>query len=323
VSIFSNSGNSNQNNSLRNNLMREMIAPQSSLDANPKAKLLPIEKLISNPFQVRQDFDTPEANAALEELAADISEHGILQPILVRPAREPGKFEIVAGERRYRAAQIASLKQLPAIVDNFNDKEARLVSLTENLQRRDLNFKEEVDFLAQLNEKRIQEGFGGETDLARLIHKSRTFIAKRLKLAPFPDLVERVITNQISINHAYTEALDREQLQMHLPFEKEASNESEIGEEMHNVFPGNTFSLNDLAHTNENVGEKEGTEAVKSPRMSLRASFRAKIVPFSRARDALKSLAQDFEKFEEEERVQLKVVLEELEQTLVQLRAKL
>lgn len=77
--------------------MREMIAPQSSLDANPKAKLLPIEKLISNPFQVRQGFDTPEANAALEELAADISEHGILQPILVRPAREPGKFEIVAG----------------------------------------------------------------------------------------------------------------------------------------------------------------------------------------------------------------------------------
>ena len=166
--------------------MREMIAPQSSLDANPKAKLLPLEKLISNPFQVRQDFDSPEAVAALEELAADISEHGVLQPILVRPAREPGKFEIVAGERRYRAAQIASLKQIPAIVENFSDEEARLVSLTENLQRRDLNFKEEVDFLAQLNEKRTQEGFGGETDLSRLIHKSRTYVAKTLKTSFFP-----------------------------------------------------------------------------------------------------------------------------------------
>src|SRR5438105_677769 len=103
--------------------MREMIAPQSSLDANPKAKLLPLEKLISNPFQVRQDFDSPEAIAALEELATDVSEHGILQPILVRSAKDPGKFEIVAGERRYRAAQIASLKQIPAIVENFSDGE--------------------------------------------------------------------------------------------------------------------------------------------------------------------------------------------------------
>src|SRR5690349_13989738 len=98
--------------------MREMISPESSLDANPKAKLLPLDKLVSNPFQVRQDFDTPEAMTALEELAADIKEHGILQPILVRPAREPGKFEIVAGERRYRAGRIASLKQIPAIVEN-------------------------------------------------------------------------------------------------------------------------------------------------------------------------------------------------------------
>ncbi len=111
--------------------MREMIAPQSSLDANPKAKLLPLEKLVSNPFQVRQDFDSAEAVAALEELAADITEHGILQPILVRPAREPGKFEIVAGERRYRAALIASLKQIPAIVENLNDEQARLISLRE------------------------------------------------------------------------------------------------------------------------------------------------------------------------------------------------
>ena len=83
--------------------------------------------------------------------------------------------------------------------------------------------------------------------MSRLIHKSRTYIAKRLKLASFPDLVERVVTNQISINHAYTEAVDHEQLQ--LPFNKNEELEAKeeeigIGEEIHNVFPGNTFSSN-------------------------------------------------------------------------------
>lgn len=303
--------------------MREMIAPQSSLDANPKAKLLPLEKLVSNPFQVRQDFDSPEAVAALEELAADITEHGILQPILVRPAREPGKFEIVAGERRYRAAQIASFKQLPVIVENFNDEEARLASLTENLQRRDLTFKEEVAYLAQLNEKRTQEGFGGESDLSRLIHKSRTYIAKRLKLASFAELVERVNTNQISINHAYTEAIDLDQLQLQLPFEKEEGGEIEAGEEKHNVFPGNTFSSNELPFTREVVEETQEIESIKILPMVFSQSFKAKIVPFNRVKDALKSLEKDFGTFKEEERLQLKEVLEELEQTLVQLRAKL
>jgi ParB family chromosome partitioning protein len=187
--------------------MREMIAPQSSLDANPKAKLLPLEKLISNPFQVRQDFDSPEALAALEELAADISGHGVLQPILVKPSKLAGKFEIVAGERRYRAAQIASISQIPAIVENFNDEQARLVSLTENLQRRNLTFKEEVEFLARLNEQRSLEGLGGEAGLAKLIHKSRTYIAKRLKLASFPELIERVSNNEISINQPMVKRL--------------------------------------------------------------------------------------------------------------------
>jgi ParB/RepB/Spo0J family partition protein len=303
--------------------MREMIAPQSSLDANPKAKLLPIERIVSNPFQVRQDFDSPEAVAALEELAADITEHGILQPILVRPAREPGKFEIVAGERRYRAAQIASLNQLPAIVENFSDEEARLVSLTENLQRRELNFKEEVEFLAQLNEKRTMEGFGGESDLSRLIHKSRAYIAKRLKLASFPDLIERVNTKQISINHAYTEAVDLEQLQ--LPFEKEEEAEIKIGEEMHNVFRGDTFSSNELPFSNEVVLEQPENITKTQPQIFTRTrnSFKARIVPFSRATEALKLVEQDIDNFKEEERKQLMQALEELDHSLTQFRLKL
>jgi ParB/RepB/Spo0J family partition protein len=305
--------------------MREMIAPQSSLDANPKAKLLPIEKLISNPFQVRQDFDSPEAISALEELAADIREHGILQPILVRPAKETGKFEIVAGERRYRAAQIASLKQLPAIVETYNDDEARLVSITENLQRRDLNFKEEVEFLVQLNESRIMNGFGGDSDLSRLIHKSRTYVAKRLKIASFPDLVERVNTNKISINHAYTEAVDLEQLQ--LAFEKEEGiKESETGEEIHNVFPRNTFSSKELLlpfSKDSMILEKSQVISESQPKIFNRSTFKARIVPFSRAKEALKLVEQDIDNFREGERSQLKETLEELEQSLAQIKAKL
>jgi ParB/RepB/Spo0J family partition protein len=306
--------------------MREMIAPQSSLDANPKAKLLPLEKLVSNPFQVRQDFDSPEAVAALEELAADIREHGILQPILVRPAREAGKFEIVAGERRYRAAQIASVSQIPATVENFSDEEARLVSLTENLQRRDLNFKEEVEFLSQLNESRTQAGFGGESDLGRLIHKSRTYVAKRLKIAAFPDMVERVNTNEISINHAYTEAVDLQHLHLQLPFEKVKDKETVIGEEIHNVFSRNSYFPEQVLPFNEEIKPEQlelitSSQTIISPR--TRNVFRSRIVPFSRLKEALKLVEQEIHSFKEEERSQLKKTLEELEQSLAQLKAKL
>ncbi|MBN9392363.1 MAG: ParB/RepB/Spo0J family partition protein [Chloroflexi bacterium] len=238
------------------------------------------------------------------------------------PAREPGKFEIVTGERRYWAAQITSLKQVPAIVEIFSDEKARVVSLTENLQRRNLNFKEEVEFLAQLNESRIQAGFGGESDLSRLLHKSRTYIAKRLKIASFPDLIERVNTNQISINHAYTEAVDLEQLQ--LPFEKEEEDNKETvtGEKMHNVFPGNTFSSKELQlpFSKDVLMEKAQVFSESQPKIYTRSTFKARIVPFSRAKEALKLVEQDLNNFKEEERSQLKQALDELEQELTRFK---
>lgn len=293
-----------------------MIAPHASLNANPKAKLLPLEKLVSNPFQVRQDFDSPEAVEALKELAADIRVHGILQPILVRPAREPGKFEIVAGERRYRAAQIASVSQIPVTVENFSDEEARLVSLTENLQRWNLSFKEEVNFLAELNEKRSQEGFGGDTDLSRLIHKSRTYVAKRLKLAFFPELVERVARSEISINQAYSEAVELDQL----PFTRSA------GDEMHNVFPGNSITSEQvLPFSKEDEPEQLELITVLPTPVTLRVSntFKSRMVPFSRAKEALKLVGQDIDNFKDEERKELKQTLDELEQSLEKIRSRL
>src|SRR5207244_4340417 len=89
----------------------------------------------------------------------------------------------------------------------LNDEEARLASLTENLQRRDLNFKEEVAFLFELDKQRSLVGEGGETDIGRLIHKSRTYVAKRLKLANFPELVDKVANNELSIDAAYAQAV--------------------------------------------------------------------------------------------------------------------
>jgi ParB/RepB/Spo0J family partition protein len=302
--------------------MREMIAPESSLDSNPKAKLLPLEKLISNPFQIRQDFDSPEAIAALEELAADITQRGVLQPILVRPAHEAGKFEIIAGERRYRAALIAALKHIPVTIENYGDQEARLISLTENLQRRELSFKEEVEFLTQLNDERTGEGLGGETDLARLIHKSRTYVAKRLKLAAFPDLVDRVDTKQISINHAYTEAVNLEQLR--LPFENNPAADLATCEEKYNVFPENTIYSSDqqLPFSYEDTLERSEIQT-RTVQPIIDTSFKARMVPFNRAKEALKRMEQDFDNFKEEERSLIKETLVELESELAQVRSKL
>lgn len=291
--------------------MREMIAPQSALDTNPKAKLIPIERILSNPFQVRQDFSSEEAVAALEELAEDLRQRGILQPIIVRTVAnrtaEGGgsQFEIVAGERRYRAAGLAGLKELPAIVENFSDEEARLVSLTENLQRRDLNFKEEVEFLARLDVERSEAGKGGESDLAQLIHKSRTYVAKRLKLAQHHDLVEQVANNQLSINLAYAEAAERDRIVVN------------IGEKNHEVFPGNTL-LQEQPGTDPELDDGGVSKTVKRPSRSA-----SRLIPFTRVREAVLRLDQELDKISQDERSQLKEELTQLEEELARFRARL
>lgn len=178
-----------------------------------------------------------------------------------------------------------------------------------------------MEYLAQLNERRTLAGFGGESDLSRLIHKSRTYIAKRLKIAAFPDLIERVNTNQISINQAYTEAVDLELLQLQLPFEKEEDKETIIGEEMHNVFPGNTFSSDDLQlpFSKDVILEKSQNISESQPKIYTRSTFKARMVPFSRAKEALKLVEQDIDNFRDEERSQLKQSLDELEQEITRL----
>ena len=148
----------------------------------PDARRVPVNRILPNPFQVRQDFHSPEAQAALQELANDIKIRGILEPLVVRPVQKDGQelYEIVAGERRYQAAQLIGLSKLPVIVqENWNDQDARLASLAENLQRRDLTLLEEVQFFKALE----NEYNWSASRIAKLISKSESYVSRRLRLA--------------------------------------------------------------------------------------------------------------------------------------------
>jgi ParB family chromosome partitioning protein len=159
---------------------------------------LPIAQLKPNPFQPRHTFDTEQ----LEDLANSIREKGILQPILVRPV--PGvenEYQIIAGERRWRAAQKARLHEVPVVVKALTDSEALEFALIENIQRADLNAMEEARGYRQLIEKfhYTQEALG------QVIGKSRSHIANTIRLMQLPQIVQDFITSgQLSAGHART-----------------------------------------------------------------------------------------------------------------------
>jgi len=138
------------------------------------------------PFQPREQLD----EAALAELASSIREHGVLQPILVRPAKGSGaRFQIIGGERRWRAAQAAGLHEVPALVREFSDREAMAAGLVENLQRQDLNALEEAEGYG-----RLVEQFGLTQDaLARAVGKSRPHVANTLRLLNLPARVRDLL----------------------------------------------------------------------------------------------------------------------------------
>lgn len=156
--------------------------------------LVPVEKLVPNPDQPRRDFQ-PEA---LQELASSIRQRGIIQPLIVR-ALPDGRFEIVAGERRWRAAQLAQVHELPVIVRDFTDAEVIEVAIIENIQRADLNAIEEALAFKQLMEK-----FGHTQEkLAEALSKSRSHIANLLRLLNLPEDVQgHVREGRLSAGHA-------------------------------------------------------------------------------------------------------------------------
>ena len=171
------------------------LAPETAAGAKPIAaggprptevRLVPVEWINPGPWQPRRIFD----KSALEELAQSMAENGIVQPILVRPnpAKE-GRFELIAGERRWRAAQIARLHDIPTIIRELSDKQASEFSLIENIQRQDLSAIEEARGYRSL----IEAHSYTQDDLAQIVGKSRPHIANMMRLLNLPDEVHNMI----------------------------------------------------------------------------------------------------------------------------------
>jgi ParB family chromosome partitioning protein len=156
----------------------------------------PIELIQANPDQPRRHF----SEAEIEELSESIREKGVLQPILVRPApRNPGRFEIVAGERRWRAAQRAGLSTMPTVVRELDDQQVLEIAIIENIQREDLNALEEAAAYKALIDRfgRTQE------NVARTVGKSRSHVANTLRLLQLPaDIQDHVLAGRLSAGHA-------------------------------------------------------------------------------------------------------------------------
>ena len=180
-------------------LLGDLDAPTSSTSEDAgtdRLTVLPVELLGPSPLQPRRAFDEPE----LEALAASLREKGVLQPLVVRPAKEvAGHYEIVAGERRWRAAQLAGLHELPVIVRQLEDSEVLELALVENLQRADLNPLEE----AQAYRRLVDEFGHAQESIATAIGKSRSHVANTMRLLLLPDeVLELVRLGQLSAGHA-------------------------------------------------------------------------------------------------------------------------
>jgi ParB family transcriptional regulator, chromosome partitioning protein len=174
------------------NLSRQDVdAPQGR--AAPADAMLPIEKVFPNPDQPRRDFDP----ALLEELAQSIKAKGIIQPLVVRAVGEG--YQIVAGERRWRAAQLAQLHRVPVVIRDFSDDEVLEIAIIENIQRADLNAVEEA-----LGFRQLMEVHGHTQEkLAEALSKSRSHIANTMRLLNLPDNVLSMIRNgKLTAGHA-------------------------------------------------------------------------------------------------------------------------
>ena len=177
-------------------LRGDSMAAKSNSDMDSRGQgvaTLSVIDVRPNPDQPRRHF----ADEKLDELAASIAKHGIIQPIIVRPFQ--GGYQIVAGERRWRAAQRAQLHDIPAIIRSFDDSETLEIALLENIQRQDLNPIEEA-----VAYKKLTELFGhSAAELAELVHKSRSHVANMMRLLDLPPTLRDLVTEEkLSMGHA-------------------------------------------------------------------------------------------------------------------------
>ena len=154
---------------------------------------LPVGSLTPHPGQPRRHFDETQ----LDELAASIASRGVIQPIVVRPLGHG--YQIIAGERRWRAAQRARLHEIPVVIRDLDDAQVLEIALVENIQREDLNAIEE----AQAYQRLSQEFGHTQGELAEIVHKSRSHVANLMRLLELPDAVQaRVLDGALSMGHA-------------------------------------------------------------------------------------------------------------------------
>lgn len=153
---------------------------------------IPVDKIRPNPYQPRKVFN----DEALKELSSSIKQHGVFTPILVKKSIQG--YDLIAGERRLRASKLAGLKDIPAIIVDFDDQEMMEIALLENIQREDLNVIEE----AKAYEKLIQRLGYTQEQLAHRVGKSREHITNLLRLLKLPeDVQEYVVSKQLSMGH--------------------------------------------------------------------------------------------------------------------------
>jgi ParB family chromosome partitioning protein len=180
---------------VRNETRKEIVSAQDKEDFD-NVTYIPIDMLVVGKYQPRRKFN----EEALNELSSSISKNGILQPILVR--RLPNSnLEIIAGERRWRAAKIANIEIIPVIIKNIDDKEALEIALIENIQRQDLTIIEEAEGYDRL----LQEFSYTQDDLAKKVGKSRSHVANLLRLLTLPSEIKLMINSgSLSMGHART-----------------------------------------------------------------------------------------------------------------------
>ncbi len=172
-------------------------SPGSSIDDTPQRDglaMLPVAKISPHPDQPRRHFD----EAALDELAASIAQRGVIQPVVVRLLRD-GSYQLVAGERRWRAAQKAQLHEIPALVRDLSERDVMALALIENLQREDLNPIEEARAY-----NRLAEGESlTQVEIARMVDKSRSHVANLQRLLSLPEpVITLVEQGSLSMGHA-------------------------------------------------------------------------------------------------------------------------
>jgi ParB family transcriptional regulator, chromosome partitioning protein len=164
-------------------------APRSGLASIPVARIEPL------PGQPRQIFD----DDALDDLARSIAQRGVIQPVIVRPLERKGRYQLVAGERRWRAAQRAKLHEIPAIIRDLDQREVMAIALIENIQREDLNPIEEARAYQHLAD---EEGMS-QAEIAELVDKSRSHVANHQRLLALPEkVIAYVERGQLSMGHA-------------------------------------------------------------------------------------------------------------------------